>query len=392
MRHRIGDGLQRLDVVGARLAVAAGQPLDAGLEPVRHLAQAHRAGEARAALQGVQGAHAGGGMRGRRRLAQPVAQLAVELGQQLLRLFLEDREQLEVDGIDRVDVVVDLAEGRGPRRRRTRRPSGAAASGFSSETPSGVEGAQGAEHRRRRLVVLDAGLGGGRRRGRAASATARRRPARRAVGASIGRRVAVAPRASTGAAAGRCRRFGAAAAAAPASATGAWPSAGTSACCGSLAAGASSRPSSDSSGSTAIAGSTGDSLSLPSASSDAAVAASRRSAELSSCSERRTSSSGAGWCRKPAANWCSRRRISSAALTNRRASSSVPLPITWVRASACSSRRARCERSVKPTVAELPASEWASEIGTSPTGRCSSIAHSATSVIRRRDSSSASLR
>ena len=46
-------------------------------------------------------------------------------------------------------------------------------------------------------------------------------------------------------------------------------------------------PSSDSSGSTAIAGSTGDSLSLPSASSDAAVAASRRSAELSSCSARR---------------------------------------------------------------------------------------------------------
>ena len=61
-------------------------------------------------------------------------------------------------------------------------------------------------------------------------------------------------------------------------------------------------------------------------------------------------------------------------------------------ASACSSERARCDRSVKPTVAELPASEWASAIGVSPSGRCSSIAHSATSVVSRRDSSSASFR
>ena len=58
-------------------------------------------------------------------------------------------------------------------------------------------------------------------------------------------------------------------------------------------------PSSVSKGSTAIAGSIGETLSCPSASSDAAVAASRRSAELISCSARRTSSSGAGCCRKP---------------------------------------------------------------------------------------------
>ena len=37
--------------------------------------------------------------------------------------------------------------------------------------------------------------------------------------------------------------------------------------------------------------------------------------------------------------------MSSAALTNRRASSSVPWPMTCVRASACSSERARCDRS-----------------------------------------------
>ena len=59
-------------------------------------------------------------------------------------------------------------------------------------------------------------------------------------------------------------------------------------------------------------------------SSAAAVAASSRRAELISCSARRASSSGEGSFRKPAANWCSRRRISSAASTNSRASSGVP--------------------------------------------------------------------
>ena len=48
------------------------------------------------------------------------------------------------------------------------------------------------------------------------------------------------------------------------------------------------------SGSTASAASVGDSLSTPPASSEAAVAASRRSAEVSSCSARRVSSSGVG--------------------------------------------------------------------------------------------------
>ena len=76
-------------------------------------------------------------------------------------------------------------------------------------------------------------------------------------------------------------------------AIGPWPTGAPSAY-ESLAAGASSMPSSVSKGSTAIAGSIGDSLSCPSASSEAAVAASRRIAELTSCSARRASSSGDG--------------------------------------------------------------------------------------------------
>ena len=144
----------------------------------------------------------------------------------------------------------------------------------------------------------------------------------------------------------------------------------------------------------AISGNAAPGLATGSAcsSSDAAVAASSRLAEVSSCSARRASSSGAGSFRNPAANWCNRRRISSAASTNRRASSGVPWPMASERVCACSSARASCDKSLKPTVAELPASECASAIGASPIGRCSSIAHSAISVVRRRDSSSASLR
>ena len=93
------------------------QVLDRGLEPVRHFAQAHRAGQAGAALERVQRAHAGRRAARRRRPARPVAHARRELRQQLLALFLEDREQLGVDRIDRVDVVV-VVERVGARGRR----------------------------------------------------------------------------------------------------------------------------------------------------------------------------------------------------------------------------------------------------------------------------------
>ena len=106
---------------------------------------------------------------------------------------------------------------------------------------------------------------------------------------------------------------------------------------------------------------------------------------------KRASSAGAGACRKPAANWCSRRRISSATSLYRRASSGVTRRDCDT-SSACSRRRASDDRSAWPTVAELPASECASATASSPTGRGSSSTHSASEVHRRRDCSSASFR
>ena len=102
--QRVDAHLQRLDV--GRVNVAARQQvLDVRFQAVRHLAQAHRAGQPRAALERVQRAHAGRRARGIAGAAQPVAHLRSELRQQLLALFLEDREQLGVHRVDRIDVV-----------------------------------------------------------------------------------------------------------------------------------------------------------------------------------------------------------------------------------------------------------------------------------------------
>ena len=337
LRHRVGHGLQAFDVgARGRRRVRRGQPLDAGLEPVRHLAQAHGAGEAGAALERVQRAHAGGGVRRRRRLAEPVAQLAVEAGQQVLRLFLEDREQLEVDGVDRIDLVVDVAEGRGARRDRPRRLVGRGGQRLQLGHAEGGHRAEAAEHRRRRLrslLALDGGFGRRHRlrldrlvdRRDVSGIRRRRRLDRRRLGAIATSGSTTAASGSTSAASGSVAvsatwaasptsSFGACAVSTVAS--GAAP-VGTVSVAGASGvddgAAASDIGSSESSGSTAMPRSAGDSLSWPSASSEAAVTASRRRAELSSCSARRTSRSGTGCCRKPAANWCSRRRISSAA-------------------------------------------------------------------------------
>ncbi len=61
-------------------------------------------------------------------------------------------------------------------------------------------------------------------------------------------------------------------------------------------------------------------------------------------------------------------------------------------ASACSSRRARSDKALKPTVAELPASECAKAMASSGTGSPGSVAHCCSDRSRRRDHSSASLR
>ena len=104
------------------------------------------------------------------------------------------------------------------------------------------------------------------------------------------------------------------------------------------------------------------------------------------------STSGLGSLRNPAANWCSRRRISSAAAMKAAACSSVPPDCNCTCCSVCSSTRAISDNAVKPTVAELPASECDKATAVSGSGSCSSSAHSCKQVTRRRDHSSASFR
>ena len=97
------------------------QALDTGLEPMRHLAQAHRAGQAGAAFEGVQRAHAGCRMATLQRASRPVAKPRGKLWQQFPRLFLEEREQLRIDRIDGVDAAVGVDELATRRRRRAAR-------------------------------------------------------------------------------------------------------------------------------------------------------------------------------------------------------------------------------------------------------------------------------
>ena len=110
--HGIGAAQQRLDIGRPRTGVLRRQVLDRGLQPVRHLAQAHRAGQARTALEGVQRAHAGRRRVLRLRAVQPLAQPRLQLRQQLVGLFVEDREQLGVEHVHGIDVLV-VVEGVG---------------------------------------------------------------------------------------------------------------------------------------------------------------------------------------------------------------------------------------------------------------------------------------
>ncbi len=85
---------------------------------MRHLAQPHCPGQPGAALERVQRAHAGIGGCTVIAAPQPVVQARLQLRQQFCRLLVEDREQLWVDRVDRVDVfVVVEGIGRGMRRR-----------------------------------------------------------------------------------------------------------------------------------------------------------------------------------------------------------------------------------------------------------------------------------
>ncbi len=97
--------LQPLDVDAMNVA-AREQLLDRGLEAVGELAQAHRAGQPRAALERVQRAHARRRATGVVGAVRPLAHLRRQLRQQVVRLLLEHRQQIGVDRVLDVEVVV----------------------------------------------------------------------------------------------------------------------------------------------------------------------------------------------------------------------------------------------------------------------------------------------
>ena len=110
--------VEQLLHLGSGRGLARDQVLDRRFQPVRQFTQAHRAGQPCAALERMQRAHAGGGVRHHLRQLRPVAQVRGQFGQQLLRLFLEDRKQVEVDHVDRVDVLLAVERGAADRPRR----------------------------------------------------------------------------------------------------------------------------------------------------------------------------------------------------------------------------------------------------------------------------------
>ena len=101
---------QGVDIGSACSPPLIGQVLHRRLKPVCQLAQPHGAGQARAALERVQAAHAG-----RRRLriggfAGPGAQLGLQPRQQVLHLFGEDGQQVGIDGIGLVEVFLEATQ------------------------------------------------------------------------------------------------------------------------------------------------------------------------------------------------------------------------------------------------------------------------------------------
>ncbi|MPM16284.1 hypothetical protein SDC9_62662 [bioreactor metagenome] len=101
--QRVQLGEQRLDIVGVcRVLVDV---LDVGLHAVGHFAQTHGTGQSCTALEGVQRTQQVAARRQVVWLHGPLAQRAAQHGQQLDRLFLEDREQIGIDHVHRVDVI-----------------------------------------------------------------------------------------------------------------------------------------------------------------------------------------------------------------------------------------------------------------------------------------------
>ena len=125
-------------------------------------------------------------------------------------------------------------------------------------------------------------------------------------------------------------------------------------------------------------------------STSASIVGAGNSVSMIACNAASTEASDS--LRKPAANWCSNLRISSAALVKACANAGLPCWCNCTCNKACSSARAISDNAVKPTVAELPNKECAKTTTESGNGSWSSNAHSLNSICKRRDHSSASLR
>ena len=82
------------------------QGFDTRFHAVRHFAQAHGTGQTRAALQGVQHAQCFRACAEILRTRHPLAQSRAQGGHQFKGFFLEYREQVGVQMVDRIDVVL----------------------------------------------------------------------------------------------------------------------------------------------------------------------------------------------------------------------------------------------------------------------------------------------
>ena len=107
VRERVAVALQNLHI--RSLCGPPGKQLfDPRFKLVSHLPEAHCACKTSAAFQGVQSPHAGCRWGCVCRPTYPITQLGGEQGQQFLSFFHEDREQLCINRIDRVDTVVGV--------------------------------------------------------------------------------------------------------------------------------------------------------------------------------------------------------------------------------------------------------------------------------------------
>jgi len=107
---RIESGLQGLQV-GAALYVRA-QTLGCRFHAVHHLTQAQGPGQTRTAFEGVQIPQNLGACRAVVRMGHPLAQGGIEQRQQFVSLIRKNRKQIHVDGVHRIDVVINVLLGR----------------------------------------------------------------------------------------------------------------------------------------------------------------------------------------------------------------------------------------------------------------------------------------